>query len=395
MNIALAARRARGLVQLATDATVGVADIAEGVHQSVLQAIGIGGRAAGRTTGLTGAIYRSVRAVARGVGAVGERALIAVESTTASDAPVDDGGESDLLAMLAVLNGVIGDHLAATDSPLAIPMSLRIGDDAREVRASGRILLLVHGLCMHDRHWTCSEDDAADFGCLLATTLGYTPVYVRYNSGRHISQNGRELSAQLDALLQHWPVPVEQVSVLAHSMGGLVACSAAHHARVVDAAWLRHLRHLVFLGTPHHGAPLERAGNVFETLLAGSRFTAPFARLGALRSSGITDLRHGNLIDADWQDTDRFRRQPDQRRHVPLPDGVACHAVAATLASRRSALADRLVGDGLVPLRSALGQHELDARRLQFDSEWIACRTGHVGLLRSNEVGRRLVDWLR
>ena len=152
----------------------------------------------------------------------------------------------------------------------------------------------------------------------------------------------------------------------------------------------------MFLGTPHHGAPLERAGNRVDVILGSTPWTAPFARLGHLRSAGITDLRYGHVVDEDWQGHNRFHRKPDTRQVVPLPEGVACYAVAATLAPRRSHVADRLLGDGLVPLHSALGHHDDPRRTLEFPkaSQWIAYRTTHIGLLSSPEVSRRIVHWL-
>jgi hypothetical protein len=153
----------------------------------------------------------------------------------------------------------------------------------------------------------------------------------------------------------------------------------------------------VFQGTPHHGAPLERAGHGVDLLLASSPHTAPFARLGKIRSAGITDLRHGHVLDADWQGRDRFESPDDHRVPLPLPEGVACFAVAATLAGQRGLLADRLTGDGLVPLSSALGQHDDPARRLVFakGSQFIAWRTGHLDLLSSDKVAAQLLAWLR
>ena len=113
--------------------------------------------------------------------------------------------------------------------------------------------------------------------------------------------------------------------------------------------WPTLMKNIVFLGTPHHGAPLERAGNWIDVILGSTPYSRPFAKLGQLRSAGITDLRYGHVLDADWQGHDRFRRKPDSRESVPLPEGVACYCVAATTASKRSLVADRLVGDGLVP----------------------------------------------
>jgi hypothetical protein len=152
----------------------------------------------------------------------------------------------------------------------------------------------------------------------------------------------------------------------------------------------------VFLGTPHHGAPLERAGNWVDVILGSTPYSAPFAKLGQLRSAGITDLRYGHLLDADWRGHNRFHRKPDSRDPLPLPQGVACYTVAATLSPQRGTLADRLLGDGLVPLHSALGQHEEPKRSLEFakDAQLIAYRTGHMALLSSPQVQQQMLNWL-
>jgi hypothetical protein len=171
---------------------------------------------------------------------------------------------------------------------------------------------------------------------------------------------------------------------------------ALHYAQADGLRWPGVLKHLVFLGTPHHGAPLERAGNWVDVILGSTPYSAPFAKLGQLRSAGITDLRYGHVLDIDWQGHDRFRRKPDSRQHLPLPEGVACFAVAATLAAKRSALADRLIGDGLVPLHSALGEHDDPTRTLRFatSNRMTAYRTNHMALLNSPAVTQQLVAWL-
>jgi hypothetical protein len=180
-------------------------------------------------------------------------------------------------------------------------------------------------------------------------------------------------------------------------MGGLVIRSAYHVAQQNKLRWPRVLKSIVFLGTPHHGAPLERAGNWVDVLLGSTPYTKPFTQLAKLRSAGITDLRYGYLQQSDWQGHDRFRRTPDARTPVPLPKGVACYAVAATLAGKRGKLADRLLGDGLVPLPSALGQHTDVHHNLAFapNAQWIAYRTGHLQLLSSPDVAQHLLDWLQ
>ncbi|MEY4536647.1 MAG: hypothetical protein RL171_798, partial [Pseudomonadota bacterium] len=262
----------------------------------------------------------------------------------------------------------------------------------------------VHGLCMNDLQWTVQHDDESfNHAETLATKLGYTPVYVRYNTGLHTSQNGQTLSNQLELLSALWPVPLTEISVLVHSMGGLVARSAVHLAQQNNRQWVKKLKNIVFLGTPHHGAPLEKAGNWIDVLLGVTPYSAPFKRLVELRSSGITDLRFGYVLDSDWEDQDpqgRFRSKTKQeqsnREHLALPDGVACFTVAATLAAKRSLLVDRLVGDGLVPLNSALGVHSDPARSLAFpkSSQMVVYQTNHMAMLGSVEVGEQLVVWL-
>jgi hypothetical protein len=294
-----------------------------------------------------------------------------------------------------VLNGVAGDQLEATRNPLAIPMTLRIAArDPSGVKPGPRILVLVHGLCRNDRQWTRRGHD---HGAALARDAGYTPVLVRYNSGLHVSENGRTLSARLESLVAGWPGAVEELSILAHSMGGLVARSALHQAQAAGHVWPRVLRSIVFLATPHLGAPLERGGHALNRLLGSSPYTAPFARLGHLRSAGITDLRHGSLLEEDWRGRDRFGPSPARPRHVPLPRGVRCSAIAATLGRGRGNLSDALLGDGVVPLASALGRDDDPGRALAFPDErvFVARGTGHLDLLGSREVYERVRAFLR
>ncbi len=394
----------RGLAQLATQATTGVTRIVEGVHLSVWNSIGIpGGKAAGRTRGITGLVYRSVDGVTRLVGKSVDAGLAGLQHLLPA---ADDGQPAtpQREALLAALNGVMGDHLVASNSPFATPMTLRYRGAALSWQsppempeATGKVLVLIHGLCVNDlQRYAQHRGHEVDHGEALASALGYSPVYLRYNSGLHTSQNGRRLAAQLERLVAHWPTTVEELTVVAHSMGGLLIRSAFHYARQEACRWPGQLKNIVFLGTPHHGAPLERAGNWVVVILSSTPYAAPFAKLGHLRSAGITDLRYGHLLDEDWHGHDRFHRRPDSRQVVPLPEGVSCYTVAATTAARRGTLANRLIGDGLVPLRSALGDHDDPRRNLEFakESQWIAFRMNHMELLSSPEVTQRMVQWL-
>ena len=236
-----------------------------------------------------------------------------------------------------------------------------------------------------------------DHGAALARDLGYTPVYLHYNSGLHISINGHALANLLERLIEQWPAPLDRFVLLGHSMGGLLARSALHYGAQAGHRWPSRLDDLVFLATPHQGAPLERAGNWVDILLGATPYAAPLARLGKLRSAGITDLRHGCLVDEDWVGRDRFAPGPAARHPLPLPDAqVRCSRSRYFRGREDGDLKDRLLGDGLVPLASALGRHADPDRSLRIaeDRQWIGYGMNHLDLLGDAGVYARLRQWL-
>ena len=184
-----------------------------------------------------------------------------------------------------------------------------------------------------------------------------------------------------------------------HSMGGLVCRSACHYGQAAGHRWTGALRSLVTLGAPHEGAPLERIGNWVGLVTRYTPYAVHFSRLARVRSAGITDLRYGNLLDEDWEGRDRFARGRDTRRAVPMPEGAELFAVAAMVSAAGEdgdGAARRLLGDGLVPLESALGRHE-DPRLslgLPPERQWVAYETTHLDLLGSIGVYERLRSWL-
>ena len=396
----------RGAARLATDATAGLTDLVEALHARVTHIPGLDAAPRdGRTRGITGLVYKSIRGATRLVGGSLD-ALLGLLAPVLH--PTRGAGEQapprrEREALVAALNGVLGDYLAASSNPLAICMAFRhegraLPTDtaalAGTLPAAGtQLLVLVHGLCMGDLQWL---RNGHDHGAALARERGCTPVYLHYNSGRHISINAREFAGQLEALVQAWPQPLQRLVLMGHSMGGLLARSALHHALMAGHAWPAKLTDLVFLGSPHFGAPLERAGHWIDTLLGATPYTAPFARLGKVRSAGITDLRHGYLVDEDWVGRDRFARVTDRRHHLPLPTGVRCFTAAATLGAQGGDLKDRLLGDGLVPLNSALGRHSDPARTLHFpaDRQWVGYGMSHLDLLNRPDVAARIQTWL-
>jgi len=388
-----------GFSRLAIDGTLRLTGLIEAMHGAITGSPGLFGTSARWTTnGISGLVYNSIRKVTGLVGG-GLDAVLTPLMPMTGESRSTPGRE----AALAVLNGVIGDYLAATDNPLAIPMRLRRNGrpltlDMPALAASiphpsGKLVVLVHGLCMSDRQWTRKGHN---HGTALARDLGYTAVHLHYNSGLHISANGRAFANLIEDLVNRWPAPLEEFAMVTHSLGGLVSRSAYHYGMAAGHRWPHRLGRLIFLGTPHHGAPLERVGNWVNTVLQASPYTSPLARLGKIRSAGITDLRYGNLLDEDWQGRDRFEHSGDQRRPVPLPHNVRCYAIAGATGAESTGLGCRLRGDGLVPVDSALGRHHEPGRSLSFaeDRQWIGYGMNHWDLLSRPAVYRRIARWL-
>lgn len=388
----------RGAGRLAVGAVAGLAGLVEAVHANIARLPGTRPPLSGRTKGLTALAYATARGVTQVVGDGVDMALALLEPllTQRSTRP---GYE----ALLAALNGIMGDWLEARSNPLAIKMQLRSNGVTLRLEpkalaavlpnASGRIVVMVHGLCMGDLQWA---RHGADFAAALARDLGVTPVHLHYNSGCHISTNGREFSTLMDTLVRAWPVPLESIDIVAHSMGGLVARSALHQAVQGSLEWPHLVGKVVFLGTPHHGAPLERSGQRLNLLLSLSPYTEPFMRLGQVRSAGITDLRFGNLLDSDWKDQNRFAVRADARTPVPLPTGIVAYVIGAVVGPTDQSMQAQVVGDGLVPLKSALGIHPDPRYALPIPEEhrWVALETNHLELQTSPEVYKRIKTWL-
>ncbi|MGB5511210.1 MAG: hypothetical protein WBM87_05830 [Woeseiaceae bacterium] len=379
----------RGITRMTIDAAESIAEVVETMHHTIQSRPGpLGIASTGRPRGITGFVYRCVRGGIR----LGGRA---VDAGLAGVTPLLPEGESSpaLDAYRSAVNGVYGDYLLRTENPLAIDMSLRyrghrvdphdpmrVIEQQGDVTSASKLVVLVHGLCMNDRQW---HRNGHDHGAALADEQGYLPLYLHYNSGLHIASNGRLLAEMLETLIGNWSARLDELVIIGHSMGGLVARSACEYARGAGHTWLTELRKLVFLGTPHHGAPLERGGHGLDLVMQMSPYSIPFTRLSKARSAGITDLRHGAIGQGDAV--------------VPLPAGVKCYAAAAVRAAKRSLLSERMIGDGLVPLDSALGRHRVGSRTLKVPAnrQWVGYGMNHLELLGRAEVYGQLSSWLR
>lgn len=306
------------------------------------------------------------------------------------------------LAAQAAANGLWGDRLERDHAPIAIRTAVRV--DAADVptdeaslaaafpTATGHLVLFVHGLAEDETCWQRPHEHLqGGYGDRLRGS-GLTPLDIRYNSGLRISENGRRLARLVDDLVGGWPVPVESVSFVGHSMGGLVARSACHAGSDAGSAWVGLVHAVVTLGTPHHGAPLEKTAHVVDWLLRRSPESEPLGRVLASRSAGIADLRYGAITDEDLSHPERLLH--DGRTHPPLLNHVTYYWVAASLSPDPEHPWGRLLGDGLVRYPSASGGSRAQHFGLDPANGVHLGGVSHLGLLNHPDVDERLRTWL-
>jgi len=388
----------RGTAQLAGEGFLGALDVVEGVHQAVLDPFAKllpFGDLLMRGTDFVYARLRDVGHVAS-TAAIGSLGLYERYLPRSSD----DAGEAASNAWISALNGAVGDHLEATRNPLALRLAFCRRDraltlDARTLArelpcANGTLYVLVHGLGLNDSQW--QDRDGEDFGSRLERDLGGSAVRLRYNSGLRISGNGREFARELQQLVDAHPRRIERIVLIGHSMGGLVCRSACSHAARAGLPWRERLVAAICLGSPHLGAPLERIGGRLSAALESLPYTRALAKLTERRSAGVKDLRHGWCSDRD---------RPRGERRDAAPEALAdigdarWYLAAATLAGSSDGTRARWIGDGLVPVPSALGQHADPALSLQLpDGQRHVFRgLGHMDLLNQPRVYERLREW--
>jgi pimeloyl-ACP methyl ester carboxylesterase len=392
----------RALARLAFDelgaAVGGIGSIHRGIAGRVFSWVGPGGRVVEQSHDAISAVaYGAVR----GSFVAGGRAAAAALRTRPGGGPlsVTPGGAT----VLGALSGLIGDELERRQSPLQQPMAVRAGGrvvpperDALAAAfpgATGRVVVFLHGLMETEHAWGIGARRAGGtYGSLLAEELGLTPVYVRYNSGRHTSENGRSLAELLEAVTGAWPVDVDELTLIGHSMGGLVARSAGYQATAEGMAWVRKVRRIVSLGTPHSGAPLAQAVHYAGAALSALPETRPFGAFLRRRSGGIRDLRQGSLVDEDWRERDPDALKAVACREVPLLDGVTHCFVSATITRSERHPVGRLLGDALVLTPSASGRGR--SRRIAFQHGRHVGQAHHLALLNHPAVYEQLREWL-
>ncbi len=393
------------LGELAGDAVGGVAaqikDVHTGIAERVFASIGPGSEPVRAIhAGITTGVYAAVRT---GVSALVRAGALSVGAATAPDAPRIDDTPRGRLAVGA-LNGAFGDLLARRGSALTVKMALRRrGQDVAVTRAAlaeacadarPRLAIFLHGLCETDDAWKLRSDRFVPYADRLETELGYSALYVKYNSGLHISENGRELSELLAGLVEQWPVEVAELALIGHSMGGLVSRSACHYG--AGSEWVGRVRHVFTLGCPHTGAPLERVTNAASSAFARLPETRAIARALNLRSAGIKDLRYGYVIDEDWfgHDPDEYLRNTG--REIPFLTSANHYFVCATLSREPHRPVGRLIGDLLVLHSSAWAHGGAAGQRLRFPVDNYRHYGGatHFDLLNHPAIYDQIRRWL-
>ncbi len=295
----------------------------------------------------------------------------------------------------AAINGLIGDRLREEGSNFAFDMGVRVagrdvvldrdGVAAAYPNANGRLVVFVHGLSENEAYWNRAArprtearrevPDTRSYGQRLEGE-GWTPVYLRVNTGLPIAENGVALSALLDRLVQAWPVDVRRIAVVGHSMGGLILRAACAVTTDSESPWTDLVTDVVCLGTPHLGAPLERVVNKGVSALGRLPESAPFGRILEYRSVGILDLRHGLASDVQNLPNARYR------------------LVAATLTRSPYSVTAGTIGDYLVPYESALGRPRRGEEMFPGAETLHVPLADHFDLLNHDDIYAAIRGWL-
>ncbi len=354
--------------------------------------------------GVSRAVYAGVR---HGLRAAATQGAALLSHRVGDDAPALTDTPAGSLA-LGVLNGLWGNHLDEREHPLTLEMTIRraghdVSIDVESLRsafpgATPRIAVFLHGLFETDESWAHfplgeEPERRRTYGERLERDLGLTPVTLRYNSGLRISRNGRRLAGLLDDLVASWPTPVDEIVLVGHSMGGLVARSACHYAERDGRRWTPLARHVFCLGAPHLGSPVEKGVHVLGWAAGRLPETRAFGAILNARSVGIKDLRFGAIVDEDWREHDPDEFLNDRCREIPFLANADYYFVSATLTDGPLG---SLVGDLLVRPHSATGRGGGRGRRVPFEVDKGLELSGltHFDLLNHPAVYEQIRAWV-
>lgn len=399
LELAISTALIRGSAQLILDCVSGITTAAERLHQTIAgtSTIWLGGISRFRPLQeiKSPVAYAAVRAASDSLNKGLTTSLAHIHNH--SDLRSLESGE---IRWVAMLNGICGDHLEDTGNVLAIPMefivppeSLRVGTKEASP-ASPHIVVLLHGLCLSEQSW--QRDENPGMGEHLKQELGMSPVYLRYNTGRRVSANGKELADRLDDLIAGWPVPVESLSLIGYSMGGLVIRSACWYADSEQRSWIKPLKRILFLGTPHHGSPIENAGHLVDRAMQSVKYVEPLA-FGRKRSAGIKDLREGDFLGDEWDRRGCEKSVPDSHSYCPLLPLVDYYFVAASIGHHEEDPLGYIFGDLLVRVSSALGAglNSPGDPEVKKENCRIFQERNHFDLVHDDRIIKQVIDWFK
>lgn len=388
----------QGMTQLATIGVLEVTEIIESLHSELLL------RPLGRFNednlnrwqrGITRQFYNGMRYLVEHVGSGVTHTNVKLSQKTLRQYN-DKLLPNRLKQVVNVINGMIGDHLVTNNNALAVPMMLydRYGQPLSK-KLSGRVIILCQGLCLSYLSWHPCEADSLGENIALAQPET-TVLYLDYNSGKRISQNGRQLSYKLQQLVDNNP-DITQIDLVGYSMGGLVSRSALFYGQQNRLDWIDRVGNLITLGSPHQGAVLERISYYVLHIISKFPFAASLSKMGNIRSAGIIDLRHGSIRDEDWQYLKQRDVLPEEFRHpAELPNHIRTYLVAGTIVEGiYDSKASSLVGDGLVTVDSALAEaDESHALYVPEGRKAIFYGVNHLNLQYDKRVHAQVIQWL-
>ncbi len=397
----------KGLGDLVDLATERLTEPVEGMHQAIADRwFGLAGQRPGPALeayrAVTRPIYKTIRVAGSALGTAIGMGAIAVASRRELPplwrTPRGSGVQ-------AVFNALWGDELEGRNSSMSIELGLRDAEgepilldpdtlDMAFPDASSHLVVMLHGLGETERCWRVRDDDGGSMTGMAETLTyaGFSPLLVRYNTGRHVSDNGVALASLLDEIIQVWPVSVQSVALVGHSMGGLVARSAVHAGQTARQDWAEAVRHLVALGSPHLGSPIEKGVNVVSWGLGLVPESRPLGAFINHRSAGIKDLRYGAVSEQDWLGVDPDELLNDVVMDAPSPDGVDQHFIAGAITNEPTHPIGALVGDLIVRVGSGTGRGR--RRRVEANDVRVVGGKRHPDLLHDAGVHEQVRTWL-
>lgn len=308
----------------------------------------------------------------------------------------------------SILNGIIGDHLEKNFNPASIKMNFYQNDNLIKLTSqsiknvhpnpSPNIFILVHGLVSNEHFWDFKETPEINYGALLEKDFNITPFYLRFNSGLHISENGQELSALIEKLFESYPIPIESINFISHSMGGLITRSACYYAEQDNKKWVTKVKKIFFLGSPHLGAPLEKLGNVTSHILKTipNFVTNIIASVADLRSAGMKDLRYGYIHHEEWEGKNPDALLENNKLPIPLMKNATHYVITGSITEDPEHFLSLWLGDSLVRKPSALAKSSDEKFCLNFEGEHLKEFPGvaHLGLMANQKVYDQIKTWI-